>query len=406
MSWNCFPSTLPKSGADPVVAPEGLVQTPGFAVAQEQILVALKARSRVAVLGGLGSGKTTILRTLHATLRGSGAAVELLLPGEALPARSRIVLVDDAHEFSESAWSALILRPSPWVIAGLPWLRDRLIAQRRMTIVDVPPLSAAEIFGFVAALLRRSGEPATLVSDAAVTRLGMLSEGVPGRLVTMLRLAIFLARLEEAATVTGHHVEQALAFGDEEQLPDPAGDAPAALPHRVRPGRRLVVGLAVIGLAGTIVLPERLPGPDSAARQTIEADPPTASVIVPVIPATVAVLPVVPAPFPLPPTAPLHIVLLIAGSSPDARSRSQSIVQTLRDRGYEVAGILSAPPGLPTPEVRYYFADDATAAAQLAKAAGFDPTAVRLLTPARGVLPRPGTVEIVATAPATAGKPT
>ncbi len=394
---------MPTSVADMDLTTQDVTLTPGLAVVQEQILVALKRRRRVALVGGPGSGRTSVLQSVHRTLLQNGSAVDMVRPGGSPPGRSHVVLADDAERLDDRAWSNLIARPGAWVVAGLPSMQTALAGLRRVTVIRIPALSPGEVFGFTISNLRQHGEAAGLVSDLAVARLGVVSGGVPGRLVTILRLAIFLARLEEATLVEPRHVEQAVALGDDDGPKDEPSMSPTPMVRAARARDGWAVRLVTLGLAGAVVLqPGRLNGPD--------AGPVLASAPVPQAPSPVLAMPAAsftpPPAFQLPDATPLHIVLLVAGGNAVAQAQGRVLQQTLRARGYDVADPQPVQTSQAASELRYYFTDDAESATVLAQAASIQPGSIRLATPARGVQPRPGMIEIITGSSVPGNKPT
>lgn len=376
----------------------GSLLSPVFADVVERLQSALRRRERIILTGEAGAGKTAILASLYQALRQTSASVALLTPGDPLPPRSSIVLMDDAHLLDAEALSQLTTRSRPCVLAALPSIQRQLPTAPRLVVVEIPAVPSGDVPALLAGLLRRNNERPSLLSPGSMSVIGRYAAGVPGRMCTMMKLAIFIARLEGVATVEPRHVERAVELDEEDAPPvAPVRSVAPSAAGQARFSSRIVAWPVALGLLLLVAVP---------ASRLVEASKPVEQVVValPAVPAASAPPHPVPAPaaapvvFPLPVAPLLHVVLVVAGSGPDAQSRSAALALALEGQGYDMAAPRVVPASPSTTELRYFFSEDAAAAQRLARLVGIGPAAVRLAPFVRGDATPPRTAEILAAA--------
>ncbi len=317
-----------------------------------------------------------------------------------------------------------------------------------------PSLDPEGVVPFLVAQLKRASLPANMLRPAAIIALARYSAGVPQTLQLLASLAIFLARMEDAAFVTAAHVERAAAIAqdsepeDDSSLDDDLADSlndarpgPVAMPPIAGPARaeaglsaqpprqaalrkRLVASVIAIGCVAAIGLAMQLEANRHVSRPVVTSPSPAP------LPSTAALPP--PAPLPAPPpqivppqlpeappsgatakpaappaidhwvadhpvrAEPTHVVVNYTHGDQPARRRAGDIVRALKARQFSVAGPEAA---APTREdgISYFFRDDedvATGIAQIVAPRWPDAAGVRLASLPRSRPPRPGTIRI------------
>ncbi len=348
--------------------------------ALRDVSVGIRSGHVVVLVGLPGVGKTSLLQALFALLEQAGRPVGFLAPGQ-MPAPGAVLLADDAHRLGEAALQAVLDHPAACVLAGEPALAMLTAGlPRRVTAVTLHPLPPEAAAGFVAALLQGGGEAGRVFASPAV-RAG--------------------------------HVEQAWAKQERPPgpntpagLPDAARASEAALPPKraadAVPWKRRIVpwpAAAAIGLVSLAVMlgwprhPGPLPGlaPQPTMLPSVqpkaETVPEPATTPEPALPAASAA-----GPASLPAAVPLHVTLAVPRRTAE---RAAQLTGMLAGLGYDVTGQRHAAFRSANLEVRYFYAEDATAAAQLAAAVGAGPDAVHLAAPSPNILSAPGAVEVM-----------
>ena len=401
-------STVPQVRADavhadsPRVSVTGSSPWQGLAEVQQAVLGAIRSRAGALVIGGAGAGKTTLLRSVASVLRQNGTPASLVADGDDLPPRSHVMLVDDAHLLDPDAWEEVTRRGGVLVLAGTQALLGRPTASRqRLVRLELPGLTPGDLPAFVANVLRQAGERVSLVPVSSMAALYEQAGPLPGRVAETVRLAVFLAQLEGAATVDPGHIQQASALGAE-RGPSQVDEVGAALVpawQARKPASRTIVLVAIAGLAGLIVplvmrahrrpdtVPATAPRADAASSAAVELAVGTPGAAPAPTPASAAV-------DPLPQGERLHVTVTYSGDDVGARSMSKIVVLQLRSQGLSVADPVRTRVATAGTTLRYYFTDDAEPANGLASAIGIDPAAVRMADadPRRPM--RPGAADI------------
>ena len=346
-------------------------------------LRAVIAERAIAMLVGLpGVGKTTMLRSLETE---SGPAWHWR------KRRTQPILVDDAHLLTAPDLAAVLAQRSARILAGPHGLVQRLGSIRaHVEVIELPPLHLQDHAAVLHEMLRRSGEADDVLPSAAIVALTRHAAGRVGRLETLAKLSIFLARLEGAAAVQADHVEEAAAVSVGVDLADPkmpdVEPHDSARPHRpVRPGL-----LAFAALGALIAVPSRL---------AMDGTPPGATTVQPIAEVRPPILPApLPPPArtlpPLPLQLPLHVTVLVAPGNLADADRGRRVVDLLVAAGYD-AVVQTTPSGfVPAFGIRYGFVNDRMASLVLAGSLGGAYGEPRQLEAAFAELPRPGSVEI------------
>lgn len=194
--------------------------------------------------GGVGTGKTILLRRLEATLRSSGLRPRYIpypeLSLAALldwvndepastqtgrPIPSSILLLDDAENCSNELLSgvqelAAKRRERPHgpqiILVGGKSLWPRMLrelpnlAELIDTHVAMSPLSADEIGQYIRHRLQVAGRPADLFSPEATAAIAAYSRGVPRLVNQVCSRALILADLEQAASISQETIAEAI----------------------------------------------------------------------------------------------------------------------------------------------------------------------------------------------------
>lgn len=194
--------------------PGPIITHPAWHQARDKILVLLHGKTRlIALLGPPGSGKTTLLRDLTDTLQRSQPvtyASEFSDMSAGLP-RDGIVLVDEAERLSSEALAMLAgQRDLTVILTALPSFYGRFIEFRTGAVVSLPLLTQREARAFLASWMDEFGLSADALTPAAWERLIAYCRGVPRLLVSLLKLALFVAADEPASRVRLEHVETAI----------------------------------------------------------------------------------------------------------------------------------------------------------------------------------------------------
>lgn len=411
----------------------------GWAALSDQIIAQLRRQRAVVLSGKPGAGKTAMLRMLAEALRQDGRAAILLPPGETAAIEAvdpaTIILMDDADQLAAAPLRAVLRRTAGCVLATPTPLAIRRVALwRRVAVMDLPAIQPGDTAGLVTAMLRQSGEPNTPFSPGAMAALERHADGDPSQMHALVRLALFLARLESGQTVQPHHVEQAAAIGgrvDDDDAAYPAYDLGladdqgdqhgAALDQPRRAARKpalrrampwWLAALAAMSALALLLLPvARMPrheavNPLHIANSTTAPAPaavpaPAPAPEPPAAPAQTSLPPPAPAEPeqaaalpPLPTDTPLRVTILVAPGNAGAQARATRIAQALRDRGVPITDYQLAPLRTPRPELAYFYAEDGGVAADLAGALRGELGEPHMVAPAAGILPRPGAIEI------------
>lgn len=428
------------------VTPEQVVVHPGWAAAWQVALVALNVRPArpgqiVAIVGQPGVGKSLFIQALDAALRPNQPVV-LIRPGSPVEVGSpqivpEIVLVDDADRLPPEVTEALIHRGYRCVLAGSPALLDRFPAGLSdFSVIELRPIAPADVAAFLAVQLARAGQPAHRFTPDAVTVLAHRSGGNPRTLQMLAGLTMFLARLEDAPQVTAEHVTEAAEVQSGTSLPpmDPLFGMPASMPPPraaagltpINPRRSnkptlvavaalatlCVATAALVRIGPDAVLPGILasaraitatlnPGVDGTAAQASQpavaafdaGQRPASSAAVDPAPPVAARPPrSEPAQAPLSTAVALRIVVVFPRGDAEAARRGADLTRKLRANGYEAEDPIPAALRANDPTVGYFFAEDASGAAAVARDSG--ETGRERLVPAQGRPPRPGTIRL------------
>ena len=213
--------------------PAPLVVHPVWRDARDKVLGLVQVQARlIAILGPAGSGKTTLLRVLAETLPRVKPVTwfsEFSDVGCEFPPDS-IVLVDEAERLNDQTFDTLARTESVTIVmTALPPFYGRLQDFPKSEVVSLPRLTDDEAMAFLAEWVAQFGLPVSSLTPEAWERLVAHCRGVARLLVSLLKLALFVAAEESAPRVVLAHVEQAIAIqggGVETNLAELAGLSP------------------------------------------------------------------------------------------------------------------------------------------------------------------------------------
>ena len=281
--------------------PRFLHMTPGHREALAQLLYGTQERKGFIVLTGkVGTGKTTLLHALCQRLSGSNAVsfvVNSTLPFDGLleyiledlgvtktgdsraqrlialnhfliererAGQNTILIIDEAQNLELATLEQIRLLSNfetptrkllQILLVGQPELKDRLnqpelrqLKQRVGLRCQIPPLTLAEIRGYILTRLRTAGaRDLGLFTDSAVERIGAYSGGIP-RLVNILcDHCLLFGYADNKRRIDRQIVDQAIEYLEEGTRP--RSTARAFRGAKLRLALRWALGTAAVGLA-------------------------------------------------------------------------------------------------------------------------------------------------------------
>ncbi len=268
------------TGAAPVVLHRHIVAYPDWADCCANVLARLRKRETILLLGERGAGKTAMLSVLAQSLTAIGRRVEYAGPDGLPSGRRDCLLVDDADQLDVATVAAVLQRAGACVLTAAPDFADRVSALHpHVVMVYLSPVAAGDTIRFVHSVLRQAGEAPEMFTRAAIATAGALAQGLPGRLMATVKLAMFLARLEAAALVQVCHVEAAAAVGVGLEAPAVEGmyeDIPVLAPRRRSPRPALVASMLALAVLVPSIgsVPPSLSPSDLAPAPVAVAAPP------------------------------------------------------------------------------------------------------------------------------------
>lgn len=291
--------------------PRFLYLTPGHREALAQLTYAVQESKGFMVLtGDVGTGKTTLLQTLMQRLDGNTAAAfvfnstlpfdgileyvledfgiakgettrtqRLLALNTFLIERRRagqntVLIIDEAQNLDAETLEQIRLLSNfetprekllQIVLVGQPELRARLqlpelrqLRQRIALRATIPPLTPEEVREYIRFRLRVAGarDPG-LFTERAVARIARYSQGIPRVVNLACDHALLMGYAEQRRRLDADLVEEAIAYLEEGERPEPPARRPA---RRARPvPRRLPAwagpaGLATAGFAAGVLV--------------------------------------------------------------------------------------------------------------------------------------------------------
>ncbi|MBV9655454.1 MAG: hypothetical protein JOZ42_12920, partial [Acetobacteraceae bacterium] len=193
-----------------------------WSAALEKALAALDSgRTLVAILGPEGVGKTTLLHEIEQTQNRGG--------------NRRITVIDDADRLGNADLRALAdSGKGPFLLAGRPELSLELsLVDPTAAIVSMGRIWQADIPAYLEALCVQTGQARALIEPAAADRLSVVSEGLPGALTSVARMAALVAAAAGADHVQPEHVDRAVRLYERpDAVPASSSDLLALLEER------------------------------------------------------------------------------------------------------------------------------------------------------------------------------
>ncbi len=209
-----------------------IVAHPGWRSTLDKATAAIEGGKKVvAILGPEGVGKTTLLHEIAHVAR----------QGIARP----VTVLDDADQLGGAVMQRVAeVENGCLLMAGRPELALELsLMGPEAAIISMGRVWQADVPAYLDALCEQTGQAAALISPEAMERLGAVSSGLPGALMSVARMAALVAAAAKAARVEPAHVERAAQlYARREVLPT----SPAALAallggegeHETTPGAR------------------------------------------------------------------------------------------------------------------------------------------------------------------------
>ncbi len=192
-----------------------MVAHPGWRSTLDKATAAIEGGKKVvAILGPEGVGKTTLLHEIAHVAR----------QGIARP----VTVLDDADQLGGAVMQRVAeVGNGCLLLAGRPELALELsLMGPEAAIISMGRVWQADVPAYLDALCEQTGQAAALISPEAMERLGAVSSGLPGVLMSVARMAALVAAAAKADRVEAAHVERAAhLYAGREVLPT----SPAAL---------------------------------------------------------------------------------------------------------------------------------------------------------------------------------